>query len=327
MRREVFISGIIFFVLSFTLLNTVEAAIKILPTPLSDRTFQYVRIEETFKGSPLKVKALVPNVIVVIGQGEDAELLKQAIAISYMLGQWTDDPGSSIEKIKTGKTLAPVLTDKEINEDIYTDYNLIVVGLNNSIYERFKTRLKGSGSFIEVLKDAFIKGKDIMFVSDAKAAFYLANRRLYFKAGAYSGYFSFIKARLLIEKGNLDAALDLIKDPNAIKGCGKPIMLAIGFKEKLPEGLLKVAKKRNRLIFKELSQALIQGNKTLAAELWHKAMLTCYACHQGADKTPRFRKFIPNRGEHSYHHVIVKRFNASCNVCHYGKTVFRGYKY
>ncbi len=326
MRRDFSIGVLVTFLIFFIYLNTVEAAIKILPTTLSDRTFQYLRIEETFKGSPLKVKALVPNAVVVIGQGEDAGLVKQAIAISYMLGQWTEDPGSSIEKIKTGKTLAPVLTDKEITEDIYTDYNLIVVGLNNSIYERFKTRLKGSGSFIEVLKDAFIKGKDVMFVSDAKAAFYLANRRLYFKSGAYNGYFSFVKARLLIEKGNLDAALDLIKAPNAIKGCGKPIMLAIGFKEKLPKGLLQVAKKRNKLIFKDLSGALRQGNKTLSAEIWHKAMQTCYACHQGIDNTPRFRKFIPNKGEHSYHHVIVKRFGASCSLCHYGKTVFRGYK-
>jgi hypothetical protein len=34
---------------------------QILPTPLSDRTFQYLQISNTFMGTPLEIEALVPG--------------------------------------------------------------------------------------------------------------------------------------------------------------------------------------------------------------------------------------------------------------------------
>ncbi len=324
MRRKVIIGAIMWGIVLF-IANTVSA-IQILPTPLADRKFQYVRIEEIFTGSPLATKALVPNALIVIGTEEKGSIVRQAIAVAYMLGLWTQDPGSSVEKIKKNITLAPVITDGEVSPEITKNYNLIVIGRHNKIYKKFKERLHGQRTFIEVVKDAFVKGRDVMFVSDARATFYLANRRLYFKAGAYNGYFNFVKARLLIEMGNLEGAKDLLDAPDGVRDCGKPVMLAIGFKEKMPKVLLKIAKKRNRLVFKELKKALSEGNSQKAADLWYKAMLTCYGCHQGINNTPKFRKYTPNRAEHSYHQVIVKRFGAQCTLCHHGKTSFRGYE-
>jgi hypothetical protein len=102
-------------------------------------------------------------------------------------------------------------------------------------------------------------------------------------------------------------------------------MLAIGFKEKLPKDLLKVAKKRNVLVFKELNKALTEKDGKKAKEVWHRAMETCYACHQGIDNTKKFRKFTPERGVHSYHQKIVRGFGENCILCHYGKTAYRGY--
>ena len=323
MRRSL-ITGLVASLFVFTVLGT-AFAIQILPEPTSDRTFQFLRIEETFKGSPLKVKALVPNAVIVIGSAEDPALMKQAGAIAFMLGQWAHDPGSSVERIRQNATLAPIMLDSEVTEKVISEFNLIVLGSKNRIYGKIKSRLHGKGSFIEVIRDVLVKGRDVMFVSDSKAAFYLANRRLYFKSGAYNGYFNFVKARLLIEKGDLDAAKYLLTSPNAVKGCGKPVMLAIGFREKLPKGLLALAKKRNVLVFKELNKALTEKNANKAKEVWHRAMTTCYACHQGIDNTKKFRKFTPDSGVHSYHQNIVRSFGENCSLCHYGRTVYRGY--
>ncbi len=203
------ITGVIVPLFVLTVLGT-AFAIPILTEPTSDRTFQFLRIEGTFKGSPLKVKALVPNAVIVIGSAEDPALMKQAGAIAFMLGQWAHDPGSSVERIKQNATLAPIMLDSEVTEKTVSAFNLIVLGRKNSIYVKIKGRLHGEGSFIEVVPDALAKGRNVMFVSDSKAAFYMANRRLYFKSGAYNGYFNFVKVRLLIEKGDFDAAKYLL---------------------------------------------------------------------------------------------------------------------
>jgi len=205
----------------------------ILPDPVSDRTFQYLHISKTFMGTPLEIEALVPYALFVIGEKESPDLFMQAAGMAYMIGQWSQEPGTSVDKIKQNKNLAPVIFDKDLTDKHIKGHNLVVVGMNNSLYERLKDGLKGEGSFIQVIKNGLAPGKDVMFVSDSQAAFYLANKRLYFKSGAYKGYFNFVKTRLLIEKGNLDEALYSLDNPEGIRGCGKPVILAVGHKEDL----------------------------------------------------------------------------------------------
>ncbi len=300
--------------------------LQILPTPVSDRTFQYLQISKTFMGTPLEVEALVPYALIVIGEKESPELFIQVASMAYMIGQWSQEPGTSVEKIKQNKNLPPIILDKDISDEDIKAHNLVVVGKNNIIYDQLKSRLKGEGSFIEVIKDGLAEGRDLMFVSDRKAAFYLANKRLYFKSGAYKGYFNFVKTRLLIEKGNLDEALFSLDNPEGVRGCGKPVILAISNKENLSPDMLKVAQKRNKLVFKDLREALMAKDRQQSIKVWESAMETCYACHQGTKEVSRYRKFKPNEGEHSYHHIIVKKFGFECTTCHKGKTENIGYR-
>ena len=134
-----------------------------------------------------------------------------------------------------------------------------------------------------MIKDGLAKGRDVMVVSDQKAAMCLANKRLYFKSGAYKGYFNFVKTRLLIEKQNFDEALFSLDNPEGMRGCGKPVILAIGHKADLSSDMLKVAQKRNTLVFKDLREALTAKDKGRSIKVWESAMETCYACHQGTN--------------------------------------------
>jgi hypothetical protein len=299
---------------------------QILPAPVSDRTFQYLQISKTFMGTPLEVEALVPYALFVIGEKESPDLFIQVASMAYMIGQWSQEPGTSVEKVKQNKNLPPIILDKDISDEDIKAHNLVVVGKNNTIYERLKNSLKGQDSYIEVIKNGLSEGRDVMVVSDRKAAFYLANKRLYFKSGAYKGYFNFVKTRLLIEKGNLDGALFTLDNPDGIRGCGKPVILAISNKENLSPEMLKVAQKRNKLVFKDLREALMAMDKERSIKVWESAMETCYACHQGTKDVAQYRTFKPNEGEHSYHHIIVKKFGVECTTCHKGKTKNVGYQ-
>ena len=275
--------------------------------------------------SPLAIEAVVPNALFVIGAEESADLFLQTAGMAYMIGQWTQDPGTSVQKIQQNDNLAPVVLDKDLSEEDIKGFNIVLVGKKNILYEKLKDRLTGDGSFIEVVKDGFTQGRDVLFLSDKKAAFYLANKRLYFKSGAYKGFFNFVKIRLLIGKDNFDEALLSLDNPEGVRGCGKPVILAIGHKENLAPEMLAVAQKRNKIVFKDLRQELVARNKAKAIEVWGSAMETCYACHQGHGSVEKYRKYTPNKGEHSYHQVIVKKLGFECNTCHSGKTLQVGY--
>ncbi len=75
-------------------------AVQILPTPQSDRTFQFVHKSQTFLGTPLQTEALTPHALIVVGAGEQPSLYLQAATMAYMIGQWTQEPGTSLEKVK-----------------------------------------------------------------------------------------------------------------------------------------------------------------------------------------------------------------------------------
>lgn len=302
-----------------------DGGVDILPGPFADRTFQYVKIAETFLGTPLKTDALVPNILIVVSRREDPDLVLQAANIAYMIGQWTHEPGTSVEKVKSKADLGPVRFDTDLTEEDIKGANLLVLGKNNILYEKIADRLTGQGSYIQVIPDGAAAGRDVMFIADREAAAYLANQRLYFKSGAYRGFFNFVRSRLLLERENYEAALFLLDDPDGIRGCGKPVILTIGHKEKLPAEMLRIAEKRNNLVFKELRMALEERNKSKAADVWQQAMATCYTCHQGDNDVPRYRKFIPGEGEHAYHQLLVKQSGFACDLCHKGNTSRVGY--
>jgi len=135
-----------------------------------------------------------------------------------------------------------------------------------------------------------------------------------FQNGAYRGFLSFVKTGILIEQQNLKAAKLMLDAPSELHVCAKPVMLALSPKDKLPKKLLQLAKKRNKL-----RQALEANDATLAKQIWQQAMQACYACHQGQDGVPKFRKFAPNASEHDYHQKIVEKAEVECATCHQGK--------
>ena len=300
--------------------------LQILPTPVADRTFQFVKPGKSFLGTPLEVDSLTPHTLFVVGRNDSGELFVQASTMAFMVGQWAQEPGTSVEMVKTNRNLGPVVLDTDITEDQLAGYDLVLLGKKNRLYPQIAPRLSGRGSFVEVVKDALSPGRDLMFVSDKQAAFYLANKRLYFKSGAYKGFFNFVKTRALIEQENFAEALYSLDDPEGVRGCGKPVILAIGHKETLPPAMLKVAAERNKLVFKDLRQWLNLGAKNAAVATWQAAMETCYACHQGQGGVKRYRNFVPNQPEHSHHTKIASRFGLACDTCHKGKTAMVGYQ-
>ena len=302
-----------------------QTPLKILPEPLADRTFQFTRIDSTFTGTALKTKALVPNVLIVTGRQEAPELILQAGQMAFMLGQWTEAPQVSMAKIKKNVNLAPVKFADKLTKKELQNFNLIVLGRKNRFFKQVWQNGPEKQSFLKVVEDFPVKGRQTMFVSDLRAARYLANKRLFFKSGAYKGFFAFVKLRAFIEHDNPQAALLTLKEASGVHSCAKPVMLALSKKAQLPARMLQMAKKRNRLVFKNLKQALQQKDKPKARAIWQKTMETCYACHQGQDDVPRFRKFKPNEGEHGYHQLIAERSGLQCETCHQGKTAIVGY--
>ena len=118
-------------ILLMTVSAKAEEKLQILPSPVSDRTFQYVKISETFMGTPLAIEAVVPHALFVIGAEESADLFLQTAGMAYMIGQWTQDPGTSVQKIKQNDNLAPVTLDKDLTEEDIKEFNIVLVGTKN----------------------------------------------------------------------------------------------------------------------------------------------------------------------------------------------------
>lgn len=327
MKNVLAVLPIALFISLFTVVSSgyTDDMLQVLPTSFSDRTFPYLQVSEAFAGIPLQTEALVPHALIVVGEKETSDILVQAAGMAYMIGQWSQDPGTSVTKVRQGKSLFPVVLDRDLTDEDIHSFNLIAVGKKNSIYERLADKLKGQGSFIEVVENGLTEGRDVMIVSDPKAAAYLANKRLYFASGAYRGFFNFVATRLFIGDSNFAAATFSLDNPEGVRACGKPVVLMTAGKENLPPEMLKVAQKRNTLVFKDLREALAAKDKQGSIKAWEAAMETCYSCHQGKDGVPKYRKFTPNEGVHSYHQRIVKKFGVGCTTCHKGKTTIVGY--
>ncbi len=293
---------------------------------LADRTFPYIRYEEVWRGTPaVSADVAIPNAILVVGEKEDPSVVRSAGTVAFYMGNWVEDAGVDVYTYKEKRFFNIIFTDKEAEK--LRDMNLIVIGSNNKFVKKFK--IKFLKPTIKVIRDG---KRYIMFVGgrNAKetlnALNYLANIRLAFKGSAYSTFFSFVKLRGFIEKGQFSSAIDLIRNPRGISACGRNMSIALGMgvTRKWSEKMKSIVKRRNAIMYKKLPEALNNEDKDLAISLWEEAMKTCYMCHQGIG-IPKVRKFTPNEVIHSRHQRIAESFGLSCNSCHKGFTKIRGY--
>ena len=80
----------IIFSVAFATLAAVGAwatpKLQILPTPVADRTFQFVKPGKSFLGTPLEVDSLTPHTLFVVGRNDSGELFVQAATMAFMVG-------------------------------------------------------------------------------------------------------------------------------------------------------------------------------------------------------------------------------------------------
>ena len=295
------------------------------------KRFPFVTYTKAWTGTPAEVSEVtVPNVVIAYGKSESRAVLSAASNIAYYLGQWTEDMGLTPRAVRKGRLPTIVMP---LNRALKTNKHIILVGTNNSIVKNLG--LKFSKPTLKVVQ---WKGRKVLIVGGrntrqvVKAANFLAHRVVGFKAGAYKTFFSFVKLRGLIEHENYIAGVHLIKEASGLSACGKNMSLAAPMMLKFPQEVKKVVKKRNRIMYVELVQALKDKDKEKAVKLWKEAMFTCYQCHQGLG-IKRLRKFIPNPEIHSRHQRIAMDFGLvrkangefNCTACHSGRTEQRGY--
>ena len=303
----------------------------IMDTPAEVKRFPFVTYKKVWTGTPAEVEeAAVPDVVITYGVREKRAVVESAAQIAYFLGQWTDDMGITPRMIRKGYTPSIVMP---LPRALKTKKNLILLGTNNRIVRELGLRFKGPTLKVVEWKDRkvlIVGGRDTKEV--LKASSFLANRIVAFKAGAYRTFFSFVKLRGMIERGNFAAALQLIKDPQGLSACGKNMSIAAPMVARFPPEVKKVVKKRNRILYSELVRTLKAGDRDGAVRLWKEAMFTCYQCHQGLG-IRRLRRFIPNPQIHSRHQRIAMEFGLikrtpkgfDCSACHAGRTEVRGY--
>lgn len=292
--------------------------------PFADRVFPYITYSEVWKGTPASLKDVaVPNLLIVYGVREDPQVVAQAGKIAFYLGQWTDDIGFGVEEVKESRIPPLLVSDLQLREIPWK--NIIVVGTNNDVVKSLGITF--SGPTIKVVdKD----GKKIMVVGGRnekeviQAARYLSDVRLNFKAGAYKTFFSFVTLRGLLEKGEWESALRLIKSPQGVSACGKNMSLAAPMVASWSDEVKSVVQKRNSILYKDLPEAIEKRDRKKAVSLWKEAMVTCYQCHQG-EGIPQMRKFVPLESIHAKHQRIAESFGLSCINCHAGPTSKRGY--
>ncbi len=316
-----------FYLIMFLFFVTLPASSKpFIDPPFADRLFPYVRYEEVWRGTPAASSDVaVPNFVIVVGKDDDPSLIRAASMITFYIGNWVEDANVNVSVYRDRKFPRMIYTDDEVKDK--KNINLIVVGNKNKFVKKYGVTFKRPT--IKVIKDGlryimFVGGRDTE--ETLKAVNYIANIRLAFKGGAYSTFFSFVKLRGMIERGEFTSAIDLIKNPRGISACGRnmSIALGLGVTRKWSEKMKKMVKKRNIIIYRKLPEALEKGDKEKAVALWEEAMKTCYRCHQGIG-IPRVRKFVPPENIHGRHQRIAKSFGLSCTVCHKEFTKIRGY--
>jgi len=289
------------------------------------KKFPFIKYVTAWKGTPAETKDVaIPNVYIVYGEEESEEVIAVAGKIAFYLGQWTDGIGLSPVLVKKGNI--PRLLIKESELEKYKDKHLIVVGVNNKLVKELGLKFKKPA-----LKVVEREGRKILVVGGRnekevlRAARFLADRIISFKAGAYATFFSWVRIKGMIEHDNFEAALDILTDSRGLHACGRNMSLAAPMMAKFKPEVKKVVKKRNRIMYGELPKALKEKDKEKALKLWREATITCFQCHHGIG-IPRVRKFEPLADIHSKHQRIAKRYGLNCKACHYGVTEYRGYE-
>ena len=291
------------------------------------KRFPFVAYREAWTGTPASSRDVaVPNVVIAYGPRESRQVLAEAAQIAYYLGQWTEDPGITPRMVRKGNLPSILLP---LPRAMKTGKNILLLGTENEVVRKLGIRFRGP-----TLKVIEYEGRRVLIVGGRNpkevriAARFLANRVIGFKAGACRTFFSFVRLRGMIEKGEFTSALNLVRDPAGLSACGKNMSLAAPMMLKFPPEVKKIVKKRNRILYRELPQALRERNREKAIKLWKSAMVTCYRCHQGLG-VERIRKFIPNPDIHARHQRIAAGFglvrNGDCSACHSGPTEIRGY--
>ena len=295
------------------------------------KRFPFITYREAWTGTPAQsTRVAVPNVVIAYGVKENKSVVASASEIAYYLGQWTEDMGITPRMVRKG--YLPNLV-KPLPKALKTNKPIILLGVHNKIVRTLG--LKFNKPTLKVVewegrKVLIVGGRDTAQV--LRASRFLAHKVIGFKTGAYKTFFSFVKLRGMIEKGEFTSALFLIEDPSGLSACGKNMSLAKPMMLKFPKEVKKVVKKRNRIMYVDLVKALREGDKDRAVKLWKSAMFTCYQCHQGIG-IKRLRKFVPNEEIHSYHQYIAGKFGLignskgekSCSACHTGRTEIRDY--
>jgi hypothetical protein len=298
--------------------------LQIGPTPTSDRRFPFVEEGPAFTGTPLAVRnARLPGVTIVTGT-PDAPQAASTAALALMLGQWTEAPSAHPLVRQAGE-----MTDAELAQR-----HLIILGQGNPLVGRLGNKvprdLGQAGPALWVVENAFVPGKHVMVAAGRDAAEisqavdYLANERLFFKAGAYDGFLAFVRLRGYLEKDNLAAAADLLDDPRQLRGCAKPVEKMGPKMAAMPPAARALAQKRNQLVFGGIREAIAKDDSKLAVSRWQETMQTCYACHQGRGG-PQVRKYQPLEYPHRKHQEIATAAGLSCTTCHRGATEVVGY--
>jgi hypothetical protein len=296
--------------------------------PYSDRLFPYITYQDVWKGTPARRDDVaVPNVLIVYGGTEDIEIVAEAGKLAFYLGNWVSDVGFDVEHFKEERMPSVLCGEDAIPESAPPHH--MVVGQNNHLVKQYGIRFEkpsvihrksGRAAFL------FVGGKTK--AETIAAIRYMGDVRLNFKSGAYKTFFSFVRLRGYIEKGNYFAALEIIKSPGGVSACGRNMALAAESISKAPDKVKRHVQHRNALLYKKLPAALEKEERATAIQLWHKAMKTCYACHQGRTDFPRLRKFKPIELIHSKHQRIAERaeFGNACGACHMEETQIRGYE-
>jgi len=177
----------------------------ILDTPPEVKRFPYVHYGTVWSGTPVeRSDVLLPAVVITYGKGEGKRVVSAAAEIAYYLGQWTDDPGLSPRLVRKGRVPSVILP---LERAFATGRNMILIGINNPIVKNLGLSFRGP-----TLKVVEWKGRKVLIVGGRNASEvytagrFLARRIIGFKAGAYRTFFSFVRLRGMIEKGEFASA-------------------------------------------------------------------------------------------------------------------------
>lgn len=309
-------------------------SVQVGPGPASDRLFPYLVPGTAFGGTPLaQEQVLVPGPVIVYDADAAATLAPAAGQLAFMLGQLAQSPTLTRQQVAS-RSYEPVMTDDQHLGALRTTRPLIVLGRTGALLQQLRTKLPTDfarrGPAIHVVPDALAPGLPVMVVSGptdedvVQATSYLANERLHLRAGAYDGFFAFVRLRTYLEKSEWFAASELLDDPRQLKGCAKGVTVQSTRMAQMPAGVPELATRRNQLVFRDLRAALGKQDRPGAIGIWQEAMQTCYACHAGRGGT-RVLPFTRVSYPHRLHQDLATRAGMTCVQCHQGPTEQLGY--